>query len=416
MKLTQSVVLKQSLQLNPSITMAINMLAMSSAEIEELIDQELETNFCLKRSESENHRNSHSAFEIALDTIAHSNDFRDHLWNQVKLSRFNSIERDIAQVIINNLDDDGLFSDSESVTQQIINEQQVFFEWVSLVRQKIMALEPISCGALNINEALTYQITTLFQHKPTRLLALLAEINHQPNVKLSLNNIRQACDSREIRKLKLIYPRPAQAFINLRPQENIIVPDLVMRINNDDFLLSLVNAWSGILAVDTSYQDSRIKIIKNQQKNAAFFIKSLRFRENSLISIATAIIKRQKDYFFKHQAPNPMILADIARDTGLHESSVSRLVKNKYLASNRGMHELKYFFSQAAHDKSSIAIKDMIKNLLKHEDKAHPLSDQQISETLAKVNVPLARRTVAKYRESLGIANTNQRCSVFSST
>lgn len=413
MKLIASLALKQSLHLNPNLSMAIAMLAMNDDEIEQLIDRELEANFCLIRTKSETYPNDRISFDIALDSVAQNNDFRDHLWHQVKLSRFNRIERDIAEVIINNLDDDGLFSDSEAVIQQIINEQQVFYEWVLLVRQKIMALEPISCAAFNINEALSYQITSFFKHKPNHLLDLLAKLRHNPQLRLTINDIRQACDNKEIHKLKLIHPRPAQAFKGLQVQNHIIIPDLTMHINNGNFSLSLTNNYSRILMVDNSYKNT---LFKTRKKSANFFIKSLRFREHSLINVACAIINRQKGYFFNHQDLKPMILADIASDTGLHESSVSRLIRNKYLASKQGVHELKHFFSQAVNHQSSIAIKALIKNLLTHEDKKHPLSDQQIAETLAKANMPLARRTVAKYRESLGIAAANHRLSVLGST
>ncbi|OPZ24302.1 MAG: RNA polymerase sigma-54 factor [bacterium ADurb.BinA186] len=168
----------------------------------------------------------------------------------------------------------------------------------------------------------------------------------------------------------------------------------------DEFLLSLFSV------------SKDIKIYQANYRRARFLLKSLGYREQNLVRVAVAIVEYQRAWFFDNKELRPLGLVDIAQKTGLHESTVSRLVKNKGLASERGVHELKYFFSQRvskAQEKSSSSVKDLIRDLIAKEDKTRPFSDFRLCQELGAQKVEIARRTVAKYREALGILPAHQR-------
>lgn len=387
------------------MALAIDMLSMNSNEIDALIEKELLENPCLTENSGVQ---KDSSFDIALHQNAPVIDFRHYLMDQVNLSSFNIIEKSIALELIYNLDDDGILADAQELFLAIAHETGVYPEWIESVRLRLMNLDPPGCAAISINEALRHQASTLSSAQV--LLPVLNKIGANPAYKISPQELKKIYGQYNPRLGRLLNPRPAQAFQTL---ENIVGdPDLLVVKNPQDFVVLLLKKSSDKFFIDHSFsiknfsEDKDIKMFKASYHRAHFLIKSLRYREKNLLKVASAIVEHQRGWFFEKSPITPLSLNDIAQATNLHESTVSRLVKNKMLASESGVHELKFFFSQRATNKgeqSSMSVKDLIKALINREDKANPLSDQRLCEELKTQNIMVARRTIAKYREALGI-------------
>ncbi len=343
--------------------LAIQMLAMDNDEIEALIQEELIHNPCLK----ENINNNYNYEDINYENLAHIINFKDNLLTQVRLENFNYLERIIAAYIIYNLDEDGIFIEYEDILSELCSELSVWPEWVESVRKRLMHLEPIGCGARSHEEALVTQAQS-----------------HNFDIK----NLR----SEEYKFLKNFYTRPAQAF--LRPEPIAYCEaDIELVIYNNNYYIKPLKNMSQKLRCE------KVPWCLKSYNRAHFLLRSLRFREDSLQEVAKNIVSHQEDFFLKNKALKTLSLKDIAHATGLHESSVSRLVKHKYIATKKGIFELKYFFTR-----EHIFIKNIIKNIIKEEDKQKPLSDENISRELKNKGFHTPRRTVAKYRQQLGLA------------
>lgn len=426
MKVTQDLALKQSLTMTHDMRLAIDMLSMNTLEIDRLVDEELEKNPCLEedsdayfeRPSSFFDRDASSSYDVALATIASTMDFRETLMRQVGLKRFNVLERFIAEMIINNLDDDGLFADHELVEAMIMDEFGIFPEWIDSVRLRIMDLEPLGCAAKSVKETLQHQVKFLsFPHE--KFLLLLDEVGELATPKYAfalLNKIRGDGKLQELRKLN---PRPASP-INDHDYHHQVFPDAIVEKSNNGLLVSLLKRPSRRLLVKNGAQRlaGEHGFVREQRKRANFLVRSLQFRENNLLLVTQAIVSHQEAWFLGNEELKPLSLSMVAEKCGLHESSISRLVNGKFLVCSRGFFELKYFFGQAVmannsdEGMSARTIKDHIKAIVHKENKGAPWSDQKIVELLEKQGISISRRTVTKYRESLKIASTIERRSL----
>lgn len=415
MKMVHALLLKPSLQITNEVALAIDILSMNSQEIDELIDKELLENHCLLENLSQGEQRV-SSFDIALDQRPNQIDFRQHLMEQVNLGAFNVVEKNIALELIYNLNDDGLLMEAQEIYLAIAHTTGIYPEWIESVRLRLMSLDPPGCAAISINEALRYQVGAL--DKAHALLQVLNKIGANPNYKISKQELNNIYGHDNPHLGRLLNPRPARAFQTLKYDSD--EPDLVLVKNSDNFTVSLIKKSSERLVFDRSIVANSfsvpkdVKIFKANSHRARFLLKSLRYREQNLVKVASAVVEYQRAWFFESGELKPLRLSDIAQKTGLHESTVSRLVKNKGLASERGVHELKYFFSQrasnnTAQQKSSLSVKDLIKVLIAQENKARPFSDALLCRELRAQKVEIARRTVAKYREAMGILPAHER-------
>jgi RNA polymerase sigma-54 factor len=215
-------------------------------------------------------------------------------------------------------------------------------------------------------------------------------------------------------------PRPGSDITP--PTTNYIIPDVFVSKHNGRWKVELnpdtaprirVNAEYAALA--TRDKDSENTFLRDSLQEARWFIKSLHSRNETLLKVSTKIVERQKNFFnYGEEAMNPLVLHDIAEEVGMHESTISRVTTQKYMHTPRGIFELKYFFSShvdtdTGGECSSIAIRAILKKLVAAESSLKPLSDNKISAILADKGIMVARRTIAKYREAMAIAPSNER-------
>lgn len=395
MRVTADLGLKQSLALTTDMRMAISMLAMSKEELFELIQQEMAKNPSLQEfSDSPSFVSNESAYD-ALKTVAEIKDFRELLWREAQLLRLNAFELKIAYALIFSLDDRGLLPDKDEIYQLIIDDLGVFSDWIESVRLRLMALDPTGCGAKDVEEFLLFQLKNHCQYPHDEFESFLKN-----KKTLTRADIQKLKSDPKLYELKNLLRSPI-SFAALPLAIEILVENISGKLK-----VSLLKREShGLRVVPCGLRD--------HEKQAHFLLKALRFRENNLLKVAQAIVFYQQAWFLDLGVLRPLSLHDIASISGLHESSISRLTRGKYLSCIKGSFELKYFFSQnalsAENECSSTAIKEKIRKIIEQENRQKPLSDEQIAKSLKLAHMPIARRTVTKYRESLKLPRAKDR-------
>lgn len=427
MKATLDLVLKQSLLMTNDMRFCIDILAMTALEVEQLLDEELKKNPCLDENEYDESNfsfnfmhSTSSAHDIALANTAMVKDYRDGLLDQVHQGPFNSIEIRIAEILINNLDDDGFLTEKDSVYQAIKEELFVFDEWIDSVRFRLMDFEPIGCGALSVNETLLFQAKKILRFPHQEFLDLLTELKNKPGQKITPAFLSKLKEDPKLTEIKKLNARPSLQCQPALTADAALTPDVLATKTNDTYHVSLIRKPSHRMTINHHYEtlkkakQKEIAKLKDHHKRALLLLRALTFRENNLLRVAKMVVNHQAGWFFDNEPLKPLILRDIAQALGLHESTVSRLVNGKYIFCNRGTFELKYLFSSSVKQSNNINcsanfIKEKISKLVAKEDRTNPLSDTKITELLGISGVHVSRRTVTKYRENLNINSATNR-------
>ena len=375
--------------------------------------------------------------EVDLSQIVGSSEtLIDHLLWQLQMTTLSQRDQEIGRAIIGNLDDDGYLQASlTEIQSQFAPVLEIDTHEVQAVLSLIKTFEPMGVGTRNLRERLTLLLK--HHYKNDSNFALAQTIIEQHLESLAAHHydrlIKQLNISREqlssvIQMITALQPRIALAFGE--EKQDHIIPDLIVVKKGDDWTVALnpdnqihlrVNdLYANLIGKQTNNKlnDNDSEFIDTHATQAKMFIKGLMSRYDTLLLVGQAIVERQQE-FFKHgeQSMQAMIQQDIADHLELHESTVSRATAGKYLLSPRGVFELKYFFSSALSNtkgtsSSSTAIRSMIKQLIDAENKVKPLSDSKIVKKLEEQGHIVARRTVAKYRESLDIAPSSRRKSL----
>jgi RNA polymerase sigma-54 factor len=294
------------------------------------------------------------------------------------------------------------------------------------VLNRIQRFEPIGVGARNLSESLKIQLEHLpdfiWKNKAKELvthhLILLGKRDYaalKRKLGLSLEDLKEV-----IHCIQALNPRPGTNIGNKTAQ--YIVPDVYAFKKEERWQvelnpvctphLQINNHYASLIKRSDSSKDNQF--LRNQLLEARWFLKSIENRNDTLLKVARCIVKEQQD-FLEHgeQAMKPLILNDIASVLEMHESTISRVTTQKYLYTPRGTFELKYFFSShvgtQGEECSSTAIRALIKKFIAHENPHKPLSDHKLSSLLADLGIPVARRTIAKYREAMNLAPSNER-------
>ena len=357
---------------------------------------------------------------------------QDHLLEQLYLSPLSSSEHQSGAAIIEAIDDAGYLTDPlediiESSNQDLEAKDHMSVETAEKLLSFIQRLDPIGCGARNIGECMYVQLeqlpssairdrslTVVGKH-----LALLGA-HDLPKIRREMK-ITEAELHESINLIRSVNPRPgAQITAN---SAQYIVPDVFVRRERNAWKVELNPDIAPRLGINSLYA-SMVKradksddntFIRNHLQEARWFIKSLQSRNETLLRVATAIVEHQRD-FLEHgeMAMKPLVLRDIAEQLEMHESTISRVTTQKFMHTPRGIHEFKFFFSShvATADGgecSATAIRAMIRELVANEDHQSPLSDSKIASTLVSNGIKVARRTIAKYRESMAIPPSNER-------
>lgn len=367
--------------------------------------------------------------------------FLEELEEQVQLLDLSDEELLIADQILGSLDEDGYFRrDISAVVDNIAFNHGILLdvESVNRVRKKIQRLDPIGIASVDLRDCLICQIKQFVADDAVKKMALKIlesewdafEKKHFEKLKNRLNLTDE--DLKEIFELiKGLNPRPG-AFSNpatagqqyIEPDfEVYFEPDESESQNEGEFIIRLNQRNSPPLRISSEYREmweslknvkrdggssQAKKFIKEKVESAQWFIDSIKQRQNTLMKIMKMIVSLQSDFFKYGEGLKPMILKDIADKIEMDISTVSRVVNGKYVQTNFGVFELKYFFSEgletdSGEDVSSREVKNLLRTIIEEEDKSKPLSDKALTDILKKRGFRVARRTVSKYRENLQI-------------
>jgi RNA polymerase sigma-54 factor len=351
----------------------------------------------------------------------------DHLMWQIRLSDFDEVEEELAEYIVQNLSPAGYLRDVTA--PQIARRSGYSVLRVEEVLRKVQSLDPISIGARNLAEALWIQVNhpddpiedPLVRGIICKHLGNL-ERRAYPAVARDMGEaIEEVYEASKL--IMALEPRPARAYAAEEPQ--YIVPDVyIQRVGteyvvtlNDDGLpkLKISGFYRGAMGTNREAKE----YITERLRSAQWLIRSIQQRQRTIMKVAKSILKFQREFFDKGvEHLRPLILKDVADDIQMHESTVSRVTTNKYVHTPQGIFELKYFFNAGisrsnGEELASEAVKTKIKLLIDHEDSRRPYSDQKLVELLKADGIDIARRTVAKYREQLGVLSSSKRRRLF---
>jgi RNA polymerase sigma-54 factor len=353
---------------------------------------------------------------------------REHLGTQLTLTQLADRDRTLVTLVIESLDEDGyLAQDLGEIQAMLPEELGVELEELQIALKHLQHFEPTGVGARNLAECLALQLTALPETTPYRTEALEVVRNHlEALAGRDYTRLKKAlrCDDvclRGVQKLiTSLNPRPGREYA--ADDTRYVVPDVIVRKVKGTWIASLNPEAMPKLRVNRLYADILARArssgshqLASQLQEAKWLIKNVQQRFDTILRVAQAIVDRQR-HFFEHGevAMRPLVLREIAEALDLHESTVSRVTTQKFMHTPRGIFELKYFFgshvgTESGGAASSTAIRALIKQLVGAENSRKPLSDSQISEILGQQGIMVARRTVAKYRESLQILPVNLR-------
>ena len=360
---------------------------------------------------------------------------QDHLLWQMRLTPFSDTDRAIATAIIDSIDESGYLTISLDDVLASVNsdetEEPVEMDEVECVLKRIQFFDPIGSGSRTPQECLLVQLRQFSDDTPwlaeaTLLLEEYSDLLSSKDYRTLMRKTRLKEDQlREaMRLLQTLNPRPGSALI--ANDSEYVIPDVSVAKKNGRWTVELNPDSLPKLSVNQQYaamsrkarNSSDSQFIRSHMQEAKWFIKSLESRNDTLLKVANCIVQQQMG-FFEHgpEMMKPMVLNDVAEMVDMHESTISRVTTQKYMHTPRGIYELKYFFSshvatESGGECSSTAIRALIKKLVAAETPSKPLSDSKIAQLLAEQGIKVARRTIAKYRESLAIPPSNQRKSL----
>lgn len=364
----------------------------------------------------------------------HSQDFSDadgetlqeHLTWQLEMSRLSERDMRIGAAIVDAINDDGyVIEPLDEIARNLQPEIVATVTEVERVLRHVQAMDPAGVGARSVSECIELQLRQLDPSTPGRDTALLIAASYLDQVadqqySLLRRQLRVSEDEMEnaLILVRACQPRPGSSVHSV-PAE-YIVPDVFVRRTERGWVVEINPASLPRIRVNQSYagligRSSDHAMLRTQLQEARWLIRSLEIRNETLLKVARCIVQRQSA-FLEHgdEYMQPMILKDVAEAVEMHESTISRVTTNKYMHTHRGVFEFRYFFSShvAASDgteMSSTAIRAKIRKLVAHEEADKPLSDSRIADILSQEGVQVARRTVAKYREALGIPPSSER-------
>jgi len=354
----------------------------------------------------------------------------DHLRWQLNLSHLTEQEKRVGEQIIGNLDNNGYLVASLDEIASIENEEKEFVEGVLT---KVQEFDPPGVAARDLQECLLIQIRLLDISSDLLEKIIEEHLNDLVTKNYQVIARKQKVSIEEVQEAVLLIdrldPKPGSLYNEERPQ--YVIPDVfVFKVGdeyrivlNDDGLprLKLSGLYRKILGEksDNSAGESNKTYIKDRMQSAIWLIKSIQQRQKTIYKVSESIVRHQREFF--DQGINylkPMVLRDVAYDVDMHESTISRVTTNKYMHTPRGIFELKYFFNSGINrtDGDSIAsesVKEKIRKIISDEDKKKPYKDSEIVNILKGSGISIARRTVAKYREMMGIIPSSKRKKYF---
>ncbi len=364
------------------------------------------------------------------ETVSES--LRDHLLNQLKLMPLSDRDQNLVFLLIDSINEDGYLEESlEELEESLPLELEIELVELQTALKHIQNLDPSGIGATNLQECILLQLNVL--PKETEYLDIakkmvaqhLALLANKDFVKLrKLLNCDEIALKGAQTLIKQQNPRPGSDFAQFS-SDHFIQHEVIVKKNKGIWIATLNDGVIPKLRINQVYADilkrnreNSSQYLQTQMQEAKWMIKNIQQRFTTILRVSQAIVDRQRN-FFEHGdiAMRPLVLREIAEELELHESTISRVTTHKYMLTPRGVYELKYFFgshvaTDAGGECSATAIRALIKQMVTEENPKKPLSDNQFSEVLAKQGIVVARRTIAKYRESLNIPPANLRKSL----
>jgi RNA polymerase sigma-54 factor len=353
---------------------------------------------------------------------------QDHLLWQVNLTQLSDTDNAIAKAIVYALDEHGYLPDTiDDIRASLAPDYLVETDEVLAVLHRVQRMEPVGAATRTAQECILVQLDAAPQDLPGKEVARLIVRNYLDQlVAGKVDSLRRTLAVGEdvldqaIDLIQSLEPRPGARFDNRRNE--YITPDVYIRNHEGKWHITLspdnepkirLNQFYIGLMKTTRGDDARY--LKGRLQEARWLLSSLELRKRTLLAVSSSIVERQ-EAFFEHgeKYMQPLILKEIASDTGLHESTISRATTRKYALTPRGLRELKFFFSSHVRTLdgraiSAVAVKAHLQELIDAENHSKPLSDQALTELLAGRSIQIARRTVAKYRESMGIPSSTDK-------
>jgi RNA polymerase sigma-54 factor len=469
-KLGLSARLSQRLILTPSLQQAIKLLPLTTLELAEVLEQEVMENPLLEevpaqenlsadevaqQEAGEEAERSDPLKEIDLEkffedymedrgdrrmrsaeipemppienTLTESPDLYDHLLWQLRMSESDQLTLEIGECIVQNLDEDGMLRAS---VEEISNMGPYPLAEVERALGVVQSLDPPGVASRSLTECLRRQLKHLgLEDSPTDVMVrdYMKQLqSHQYQEIGRQMGLTPEEVSHHVEIVRRLDPKPGLKYSPDR--STYILPDVFVIKEGEEYKIALNDDGLPRLRISPTYRrmldvkepgaEETRNYVKDKLRSALWLLKSVDQRQRTIYKVAESIVKHQRA-FLEHGVGQlrPLVLRDVATDIGMHESTVSRVVANKYMHTPRGVYEMRFFFhsgitSSLGEAISSVTIKDKIRKMIDAEDPARPLSDSRIAEVLGRDGLPLARRTVAKYREELRIPPSNLRKSV----
>ena len=450
----------QQLVLTPQLQQTIRLLQLSTFDLQQEIQSQVESNPMLEASPNNEddeqtvqnpknmdddttdiqwsqlytNQNKSNKFNEESYNYEHlqctSYTLQDYLRWQLDLTPMTDVDYIIGSTIIEAIDDNGFLTCSPTDLHNTLNSKKhpLNLEEIEAVRHRIQHFDPIGCGATTLADILLIQLTQLPTETPLLDLAkkivsenitLLGKHNYQQILKIY--HIDKDVLDKVLHMIQHLNPNPGNRVSPSKLEQ--VMPDLNVRKSGHCWLvelnpntlphLSINNYYASLIQRTKNEVDHQF--LKNNLQEARWFLKSVQNRQETLLKVASYIVDYQKEFLeFGDAAMKPLILNDVALALNMHESTISRVTTQKFIYTPRGLFELKYFFSShlstfIGGECSSTAIRAFIKKLITSENHKKPLSDSKITELINEQGINVARRTVAKYRETMGIVPSNER-------
>jgi RNA polymerase sigma-54 factor len=365
--------------------------------------------------------------QFLFDSQVEAPHLADHLMRQLTLSTSTPEINRVGEEIIGNIDDAGFL---KVPLVEVAQSARVEYPVAQAALDLIQTFDPVGVAARDLRECLLIQITRLGKGDEleaqvvSHCLAELGRKKYQDiarTLKVPLERVQAAAQF-----VSTLQPRPGSSFSS-DDKQNIVQAELSVQKNGDDWVVVMNDDPVPRLRISDTYKDLLVnnghdaslrEYLKEKIRAGKFLIKCLHQRQTTIFNIATEIVKRQRGFFDEGVAHlKPLTMNQVAEVVGVHETTVSRAIANKYVQTPYGLFDLKYFFTpgyQTATGEvmSNTSVKDAIQDLIARESSLKPLSDQEIVKILSERGIPLARRTVAKYRSELGLLPSNLRRSM----
>lgn len=418
MALSAHLTLKNSLKLSPNIEQSVTLLKSNEIEIELLIYDFLSKNPYLHLDDSEKINLNYSARSIESneENISEKSIYglslKDYLLNNLFDLGLDYEDELLARLIVDYIDDNGyLTKDYEFFISELALDTIQANKKIGSIILKLNNISSPGIGARNLQECLKLQLDQFIQNQIVldskkiieNHLVELANKNFKKiakDFKCSVNHILECNEF-----IVSLNPKPGLAYLSSDTSQ-FITPDIIIKNNGNEFNISLQNNYESLKLFNLKKEEINDKEAYNQAK---WFIKNLNYRKINIIRVVNFIFTHHKDFLKGNILKSPLNIKTVANELQIHESTVSRIVNNKFVETPHGIFDLKYFFLNKVNNNSNKTILDKIRTIIKNEDKFKPFSDSEIHLTLGKENITISRRTIAKYREQLGILPASKR-------